>query len=297
MKLSDIKVYALILNYNCAAESLDLYLSLKEYDYPFLKILIIDNNSAGEDLQKLKQEVNEEDLLLNSENLGYAGGNNKGIEIALHNHADYVWILNPDIRILPDSLEKLLNAINADSSLAAVGPRILKRENPEIIFSDGELLFFDQECTTKHKNHNLRQSEVTTGIDYKVDYIDGSCILINTKAIEQLGQLPLKYFLYFEETHWCARAKEEGWKLAVNTNASVYNYTSKKGSLFHFYFMRNKIIFCKRFHPSFKKVYSFYGKALLREAFYRLKGDAYLKPYYFSRVRGYFAGLVKSRLI
>lgn len=254
----------------------------------------MDNNSEPEEVTCLKNTLPSKNLLLNKKNLGYAGGNNIGIKMAINNNAGYVWILNPDIRIGKETLSHLLKTMNEDKELAAVGPRILRREDKETIFTDGEKLFFDEKCTTEHINSWLKDVEIPGKKNYDVDYIDGSCILIRTDAIKEIGMLPEKYFLYFEETHWCVEAKRLGWKLAVNSNAKVFNLTSEKKETFHYYFMRNRLLFCEEFHENFKMVRRYYGILLYKELMNRLKKKSYLKPYFKSRLFGYLSGVLKT---
>lgn len=285
-------IYAIILNYNSAKETISLFKNLKTCNTD-VKIIIVDNASEKEDLNLLKAEINSENLILNSKNLGYAGGNNIGIKRALIKGAEYVWVLNPDIRVEKKTLPGLLETLQNDLSLAAVGPRILKRENPNLIFTDGEKLFFTKECLTHQKNHNRLRLEAESQIDYDVDYIDGSCILINARAIAEVGLFPEEYFLYFEETDWCTSARVKGWKLAVNSSVNVYNLTSIKKETFHYYFMRNRLIFSKKFHPDFKRVRNYYFQLLWQEFFDRFKGK-YLRPYYKNRVLGFLAGIYRT---
>lgn len=294
MAIKKINVFALILNYNSAAESVELFSLLNGFNLKYLKILVIDNNSFEIDKKELKDHIPAKNLLFNKKNLGYAGGNNVGIEIALKNDAKFIWLLNPDIRIKEETLPSLLEAFNLYDNLAAVGPRIIQRENMNKIFSDGEIIKWNMSCSTFHLNFNEMVSEIDPTFNDQIDYIDGSSILLNSAAIIEIGKLSEDYFLYFEETDWCFKAKNENWKLLINSHAVVYNLTSSKGKVFHYYMMRNRLIFCQKFHPDFNKVRSFYFKALLKELYLRLFKDLYLKPFYINRVKGFISGTVKT---
>jgi hypothetical protein len=295
MESSLLKVYALILNYNSADDSIYLFKNLKEKQSEYLTVLVIDNNSIEIDSCKLRENIPPENLIFNKKNLGYAAGNNVGIALALKANANYVWILNPDVRVEKDSLSLLIETFENDSTLAAVGPRIIQRENLEKIFSDGEKIEMDEKTVTSHKNHNLEVARAAKGIDYEIDYIAGSSILLNCEAIREIGKLPEEYFLYFEETDWCFNAQKYNWKLAINSNSVVYNLTSIKSSIFYFYFMRNKLIFCKKYHPNYRKVRNYYFQDLIKEIVFRTKGK-YLKPYFYSRLKGVISGIIKNSL-
>lgn len=284
--------YAIILNYNCSTETIALFYNLKEQDYDNFKILVIDNFSSKNDQSHLITQIPTENLLLNKENSGYAGGNNIGIEKAIKENAQYIWLLNPDIRVEKTALPILLGTLKKDSALAAVGPRIIHRKNRKLIFSDGEFFSFN-DCSTQHKNFNLRTCEVLPTIDYDINYIDGSSILLNIEALKKLGKLSEEYFLYFEETDWCFRARKNNWKLAVNSNAVVYNLTSPKEKIFHYYMSRNKLVFAKKFHPNFKKIRLLLIEQVGEEIKNRLRGK-YFKPFFRSRLKGLISGLIKT---
>lgn len=289
------QVYALILNYNSAGESIELFRDLEEQSYKDLQILVIDNNSNEEDRRQLIENIPKTNLIFNRENLGFAAGNNVGIKKALKANANYIWILNPDVRLEKDSLCILVDTLKSDEKLAAVGPRILHREAPGRVFSDGEKMLMDEKAGTFHRNHNLDVNDLSAGIDYNIDYIAGSSMLLNVKAIEKIGDLPEDYFLYFEETDWCFKAKRYNWELAINSNSVVYNLTSAKTSVFHYYFMRNRLIFCKKYHPDFRNVRNYYLREIINEIKSRLRGN-YFKPYFYNRMRGLIAGVIKTGL-
>lgn len=284
--------YGIILNYNSSEESIALYGKLQRLDDDSLEVLVIDNASQLEDRNRLMEVIPEAHLVFNKKNKGYAAGNNVGITKALENGAAYIWILNPDIRIDNESLKILKETLMADTKLAAVGPRILHRHDEKVIFSDGELMN-KRKCLTKHKNHNVSSNEVAAGIDYSIDYIDGSSILLNSEAIKEIGLLPEEYFLYFEETDWCFKAKKKGWVLAVNSHAKVYNLTSEKAKTFHYYINRNRLIFSNNYLSNFNEIRNDSVIGIINEFFARFRGR-YLKPYYFSRLKGILSGVIKT---
>ena len=286
-------IYVVILNYNSASETLKLLENLKNISIS-IKVLVIDNNSHPLEQEKLKEKVpSSHQLILNKKNLGYAGGNNIGIEIALKSNAEYVWILNPDIRVEKDTLRKLLETATKGKKIAAVGPRILRRENPDIIFSDGGEIKFNYKCVVRHKNYEKRVESTTADVNFDVDYIDGSCFLINLEAVQELGSLPEEYFLYFEETDWCVNAKRNGWKLAVNSGAHVFNLNSKKADIYFYYLFRNKMIFARKYHPRphFVRLYLLFT---LAQQFFLHIFQIRRYWYWKNRMKGFLDGQMKT---
>lgn len=288
-------VWALIVNYNSAGECIELFQNLALIPNDQLQILIIDNASDETDQQKLRELIPSENLIFNKRNGGYAWGNNVGMRKALEAGADYIWILNPDMRVEENTLSGLLEAIKVHEKTAAAGLRLLKRENPEVIFTDGEKLNLKNGCKTYHINHNCYDKEIPGGIKYDQDYIDGSCILLNVTAIKDIGLLPEEYFLYFEETDWCLKARKKAWRLVINTGVKAYNLTSKKEKFFNYYYTRNKLIFCKKYDLQYNKVRKSEVKGILKEVFDRVKG-MYVKPYFKYRLNGLISGIIKAEI-
>lgn len=233
---TDKKVFILILNYNSCEETTNLLARLQELTYNNLKIIVIDNNSTDDSVRKLVQHTGSIKLIRNRKNLGYAGGNNIGIEIAINEQADYIWILNPDIGLTPETLSILVDNMNKDNSLAAIGPRICYHEKPDIIYSDGGLIFPEKGFFVTHKNHNKNVKDLPANGMTLVDYANGSAILIRTKTLQEIGKFREDFFLYYEETDWCLRAKRNGWHIATNSNAMAYHKSSTKGFSYHFFY-------------------------------------------------------------
>lgn len=285
------RTYALILNYNSSADSIELFKLLQSFQFPYLFLLILDNGSIPEDIQNLKQNIPAKNLVLNNYNLGYAGGNNIGIKLAIEDQAKYIWVLNPDIRVRKNTLPLLLDTLQVEKKIAAVGPRIVLRENQDIIFSDGGKIDLNYKCRTFHKSYLCPAQRIKRGQDYNVDYLDGSCILFNTEAIKECGFLPEHYFLYFEETDWCLKAKQSGWTIAVNSYATACNNISVKGKKYYFYYSRNKVLLAIKYHPFpfYAKIY--YLWILMYELVLHISGHT-KKWYWKSRFKGYWKAIL-----
>ena len=265
------KTYALILNYNSSRDSIELFHSLQSLRFSNLFILVLDNGSEPEELKKLKQNIPLDKLVLNNKNLGYAGGNNIGIGTAIDNDAEFVWLLNPDIRVERNTLPALLELIKSNPRIAAVGPRIISRLDKNEIFSDGGVVFYDERCHADLINYDQSLRENPPSVNFSIDYIDGSCILLNAEALKELGFLPKEYFLYFEETDWCTKAKKKGWELGINSFVNAYNLKSSRNSTFIYYYFRNRLIFARKYHPAYWKVYWYYSKLILNKLWSRFR--------------------------
>lgn len=240
-------VGVVILNYQSCNETVVLYKSLdQQANAKFLKKIVVDNYSTDHEIEQLKLQIPNEDLILNPINNGYAGGNNIGIKRALEINCDYIWVLNPDIEITEaNTLMLLLQSFNNESELVAVGPRICDKKNVNTIYSDGGIVYPNKGYTVEHINYKKLITETTPTINYDVSYVNGSCFLIKSESIRNIGLLNESFFMYFEETDWCLRAVEAGYKIATNSFSVVYHESSKKGTNFYFYLTRNRIWLAK----------------------------------------------------
>ena len=237
---------------------------IQSFQFPNLFLFVLDNGSEAADTKRLKQSIPDHNLVLNYKNLGYAGGNNVGIHLAAKNGADFIWILNPDIRVDKNTLPTLVELIKSKPKIAAVGPRIKSRVEENQIFSDGGIVFFDERCHADLINYDESSKDHPPSITFNIDYVDGSCILLNVESLKQIGFLPKEYFLYFEETDWCTKAKKNGWELGITSYVNAYNLKSPKNSTYAYYYFRNRLIFARKYHPNYLKVYWFYSKLILK---------------------------------
>ncbi|MBN1971006.1 MAG: glycosyltransferase family 2 protein [Candidatus Delongbacteria bacterium] len=290
-------VFIIILNYKSTQDAIELFMELQIQNYNNFEIMVIDNNSPDNSKEILKKRIPIENLILNNKNLGYAGGNNIGIRKAIEEGADYVWVLNPDIRVEKDTLKTLINIISNDNQIAAIGPRICYRIDKEKIFSDGGIIDFKSGIATGHKNNGLNRKQVNQNCINTVDYVNGSCFLLNLKTLADIGYIREDFFLYFEETEWCIRAKRHGWKLAVTTETNAFHLTSNHGVFFYFYMSRNRIWLAKIINQFFwntllselKELQDLLMKVMY--CFIHRKKD-YLFRYFFAKCLGLFFGVV-----
>jgi GT2 family glycosyltransferase len=175
-------------------------------------------------------------------NLGYAGNNNVGIEMALKQWADWVFVLNEDIVLEADCLEKLIEVAECDPKIGILGPLVYHHNEPKVIQSAGGVL-------GKHwQSIHLGKDEPDRGqfnTPLPVEWISGCAILVKREAIQQAGMLDGSFFIYWEETEWCIRISRAGWKIVNVPQAHIWhkgvqrNYEPKPS--FTYYGTRNHL--------------------------------------------------------
>ena len=208
------------------------------------------------------------------ENLGFSGGNNLGIKYALDDGADYVLLINNDTVLDPYMLEKLFENANSQTVLTS---KILYYDHPDIIWCEGGSINWNKGTSyngkTKQKDSNNTQK-------YYCDFTSGCCLLIPKEIIQKVGLLRDDYFMYCEDTEYCIRLKQAGYKIEVIPEARLYHKVSassggEESPFSAYYISRNRLRMVTHYHDLFgKRAFAFSViTRFIRSMQYSLKGS------------------------
>lgn len=184
-------------------------------------------------------------------NLGFSGGNNIGIKIALsQNDCEYIWILNNDTIVKNDSLNELLNTVNIDNNTGLVGSVLLDFNKTEIVQTIGDV-FVDNYNILKPV---LNDESLDVAIKYidKVNAVSGASFLATREFFHSIhDRLDDDFFLFFEEANLAKLAKNNGWKPKVSALSHVYHRggasTKCTDTVFTIYnYYRSKYIYLRK---------------------------------------------------
>jgi GT2 family glycosyltransferase len=144
-----------------------------------------------------------------------------GIRWALQNGFNYVWLLNSDMVVAPESLPELVGAMENDPRIGIVGGVMYYSNDPERIQTAGG--FVDTE-TARGGMAGLNELDAGqfSGIR-DVDYVSGGMLLVRSAAIKQVGLLDERFFMYYEDTDWGVRMRERGWRVVTVPSAKVWH--------------------------------------------------------------------------
>ncbi len=254
-------VFIIILQYNNSQETLRCLESVKELDYPNYQVVVVDNASDKSEVNNIKECARSQPttglpclqgspvvFLENKKNLGYAGGNNAGINYALENGADYVFILNNDTTVEQDTLKKLVATTEADLKIGMVGPAT--KEGDKVAYF-GKIAWLKTELTHSYMSpdeiHGRPVNRAPMYLTPK-EYIIGAAMLIKKEVLKKIEGFDEIYFLYFEDADLNIRVQLAGYELKIVPEAVVHHQvsasTKKLGSpLILRYHMRNALIF------------------------------------------------------
>lgn len=251
---------AIILAWNRPDLLRDCLSSLGAQDYPNCSVLIVDNGSGDGLPDIVRSRCPQVDVVTNSSNLGYAGGNNKGIQCALRRPFDYVWLLNEDVVVSSDALSSLVACAALFPLSGFFGPKVYMREDPKRLLTAGGTLKRGVEPTLR----GLGQMDVGQfDMIEKVDFVSGCALLVRRSAIESVGLLDERFFLYHEDIDWCFRGKRLGFTTIFVPEAKVWHPDTRNrdenAADVTYYIARNSLLFVAK-HGLGKKVF---GRLLL----------------------------------
>lgn len=192
-----------------------------------VEILVVDNGSTDGSQDMVRDQFPLVQLITNEANIGFVRANNQAIEQA---RGEYVLLLNSDAFLAPDALHHLHAFMHQHPQAGAVGPRLS--------YADGSLqrsctafpTLFTELCLMLQLDRLFPRSKLfahfwLSGWDYstvrEVDVIMGACLLVRRAAIERVGLLDERFFMYSEEVDWCYRLRQAGWQLYVVPQAQA----------------------------------------------------------------------------
>jgi len=215
------RVAIVLVNWNNTEDTLACIASLSKLNYQDSQIVVVENHSRPEEYCALRSRCTDEIILRQKRNLGFAGGCNVGIRWALQNGFDYVWLLNSDAVVAPESLPELVGAMESDPRIGIVGGVMYYWSDPERIQMAGG--FMDPEST---RGEMLGLNELDAG-QFRgirdVDYVSGGMLLVRSAAVTQVGLLDERFFLYYEDTDWGVRMRERGWRVVTASGAKCWH--------------------------------------------------------------------------
>ncbi|RFC35550.1 MAG: hypothetical protein DID92_2727743931 [Candidatus Nitrotoga sp. SPKER] len=240
-----------VLNWNGANDTLECLSSLESLTYPNFNVIVVDNGSTDNSLDKLRAYSSHFPLVLleTGQNLGYAGGNNVGTRYALEQGADFVLLLNNDTTVAPDLLGQLLNAARRTPDTGVFSARVMYFDNPELVWFDGAH-WNESSLRLEWPGQGARETELST-IDRDTDYACGAALFFRAEVARKIGLLDEMFFLVWEEVDWCFRARKAGWRNQVVAGAKVWHkigvsFGSESSPLRTYFSIRNQLLWFSR---------------------------------------------------
>jgi len=212
-----------------------------------VSIVVVDNASHDSTVSSIQSFFPKAIIIENTENRGYAGGCNQGMEYARSNGAEYIFLTNQDVRFSPGWLEPLCDMMKKHRNLAAVQSLILMDQDREQINSCGNELHFLGFGYTR--GYREKQSDYRCGTTSSIGYCSGAAMLIRVDALRTVGLFDESYFMYHEDSDLCWRFRIAGYEIAVCSDSVVFHRYEFSRSIQKFYYIeRNRLMnICKNY--------------------------------------------------
>lgn len=272
-------VNIVILNWNGAIDTIECLESLRKLQRANYRITICDNASTDNSLSIIARWAEQQQLTCrlvkpgdepkascaditlvdNGANLGFAAGNNTGIQYALaQTDVDYVWLLNNDTVVESDTLENLVRRALSDTNMGICGSLIKFYDDRSIIQAVGGCRFNSFTGIASQTLGRYLPDSVTLDRDQyeqAMDYVCGASMLVSRAFLEEIGLMEEGYFLYYEEMDWAIRARGK-FTQGIALDSVVYHkegssigsasLSSSASPSAEFYMARSKLRFMAR---------------------------------------------------
>jgi len=245
------KIAIVYLAYNSRPYLDDVTASLENISYPKdrIEFIIVDNNSPDNSAEMIRemvlpksgQSLPKVTFFPNPTNEGFAAGNNIGINHALLEGADYVYLLNNDAKFHPDALTEAVKLAESDAKIGSVQSLMLLWQDPLRVNSTGGMVHFLGFGFVRDNGRLRADIDVKDGEE--ICYASGAAVLYRASVLREVGLLDAFLFLYHEDLELGWRIRLAGYRNALALNSVVYHKYEFKRSIQKFFWMeRNRVL-------------------------------------------------------
>lgn len=206
----NVNIWILIVTYN-ASKWIDTCLESILNSSIQVKSLIIDNNSSDGTIEIIERKYPEAIVIRNTANYGFGKANNIGIKYSLKQNADYIFLLNQDAWLLPDTIEKLLFFQNNNPHYGILSPVHINKTENEL----------DKNFTNYTSFNNLAEIREAVGKSIRITetkFVNAAAWLLSKECVLKVGGFDPLFYHYGEDRDYCNRTIHHGYKIAVILN-------------------------------------------------------------------------------
>lgn len=243
------KILIIILNWNGKKDTLECLSSIQKISYGNFETLIVDNGSTDGSAAAIKKQFPSVKIIETGQNLGYAEGNNVGMRYGMEQKADFLFILNNDTIVDEAILTRFIEGFKKEPQAGILGAKIYLYEQPDRLDHLGGKW---NKKTFSFDLIGYRQLDDSTlwGDMQELDYVCGAGFMIRKEVILQIGMLEPQFFVYWEDSDFCFRARKAGFKVMTCPKAKLLHKVSASftGGKPHtsYFFSRNRLLWIER---------------------------------------------------
>lgn len=190
------------------------------------RVVMVDNGSTDGSPDYFRENFPWVEVLVNSTNLGFTGGNNIGIHYALARGATLILLLNNDTEVSTDCIEQLLLAVTTHPEYALFCPKIYYYDDPQRLWYGGGDIRLDRPLGAIHRGMKMLDSHQYDE-ETEITFVTGCAFLIRCEVIKSIGLLDEDLFIYCEDLDWCVRARRAGYRSLFVPHARLWHKVSQ----------------------------------------------------------------------
>lgn len=208
-------VFAIVLNYCSLEDTLACIATVRASRGATVRLLVVDNGSPDGSGPALAGRLGREEFVQLTRNTGYTGGNNAGIRLAMARGASHVLLLNPDVRVKPDTVARYCQVLAARPNVGAL--------NSIQVASDGETIDpkFRGAVLTPLGYPGPRLRDNVFPPLFEARWLFGAALMLPVSTLERVGGFDPLFFAYGEELDLCRRIQLHGLTLAITAEAPI----------------------------------------------------------------------------
>lgn len=247
------KLSIIIVNWNTRELILQCIDSImKSAPYLDFEIIVVDNNSSDGSVEAILNSYPSVKMVANDTNAGFAGGNNQGIVLS---KGDYILLLNPDIVVHNNALQKMVAFLDDQVYAGAVGALLYNPDGtvqrhgmygypPSLV----QVVLFRTMLFPISNRVMFLSAKFWEPLDLErtreVEHLPGACIMVRREVLNNIGKLDENFRIWFEDVDWSVRIKEAGFKLYLYPEATMTHYCGQSFKIW------NNLTYKLRFNTS-----------------------------------------------
>ena len=236
-------------------------------------VWVVDNASADGSAAMVRNEFPGVHLIANNCNVGFAAANNqvlRALGVGAEGETttpDAVLLLNPDTAVRDDALAQMFEALMTGGHVGVAGASLLYQDGSfqhgAFHFPDLCQVFLDffpinHRLTDSRLNGRYAKSLYDRGIPFAIDHPLGAALMVRWDALETVGLMDERFFIYCEEIDWCMRFKRKGWQIRCVPRAQIVHYAGQstrqfRDKMFIALWKSRFLLFEKHYSPGFRR--------------------------------------------
>lgn len=243
MKDASLLVSYIIVNYNGLNDSLSLIDSLNKFTNCTYEIIIVDNGSRENESKIISERYPQVVSIRSEKNLGFAGGNNLGVDVA---RGKYLFFINNDTFIISDIVTGMIALLDEHPNIGGVSPKLKYPDDKDTLQFCGYTDLTPVTLRNRAIGFKCRDEKQFDDL-HPTAFLHGAAMFIRREVIEKVGKMSEIFFLYYEEYDWSSQMLDKGYELYYYPYGCVFHKESQSvgamSPLKVYYITRNRLLY------------------------------------------------------